>query len=75
MDKLEALQLIQSIDSRTLATAKALMTTLLNAMKGGRWDEMTTGKKILLIVAIAIKYGERRGTNGKKEPAGTDAEL
>lgn len=69
MDRTEAGNLIQSIDKKTLATAKALITSLLPAMKGGKWDTMPASKKIVLLVAIALKYGERRGNHDKGKTA------
>ena len=68
MDRKEARELISSINQGTLAAAKALITALLPAMKGGKWDTLPTSHKVIYLVAIAIKYGERRGRNDK-EPA------
>lgn len=70
MDRKEAEKLIQGIDRQTIATAKALTTSLLSAMKGGKWDTVTTANKIVLLVAIALKYGEGRGNNDKTKPTG-----
>lgn len=72
MDRKEAEKLIQGIDRQTIATAKALTTSLLSAMKGGKWDTVTTANKIVLLVAIAIRYGEGRAENGKTETEYTD---
>lgn len=72
MDRKEAEKLIQGIDRQTIATAKALTTSLLSAMKGGKWDTVTTANKIVLLVAIAIRYGEGMAENGKTETEYTD---
>ena len=66
MDRKEAEKLIQGIDRQTIATAKAMTTSLLSAMKGGKWDTVTTANKIVLLVAIAIRYGKGRAENGKE---------
>ena len=66
MDRKEAEKLIQGIDRQTIATAKALTTSILSAMKGGKWDTVTTANKIVLLVAIAIRYGEGRAKDGKE---------
>lgn len=66
MDRKEAEKLIQGIDRQTIATAKALTTSILSTMKGGKWDTVTTANKIILLVAIAIRYGEGRAENGKE---------
>ena len=72
MDKKEAEKLIQGIDRQTIATAKALTTSLLSAMKGGKWDTVTTANKIVLLVTIAIRYGEGRRAKDGKETENTD---
>lgn len=68
MNKAKADDLLHSVDNKTLAAAKELMTKLLPAMKGGKWDTMTQIQKICVLVAIAIRYGERRA---KHETAGS----
>lgn len=60
MNKTEADKLLHSIDKATLAEAKDLMTELLPAMKGGKWDTLTANQKICILVAIALKHGEGR---------------
>ena len=72
MDRKEAEKLIQGIDRQTIATAKALTTSLLSAMKGGKWDTVTTANKIILLVAIAIRYGEEGRAKNGKETENTD---
>lgn len=64
MNKAEAEELLHSVDNKTLEAAKALMTKLLPAMKGGKWDALTPNQRICILVGIAIKYGERRGSHG-----------
>lgn len=69
MNKAKADDLLHSVDDKTLAAAKALMTKLLPAMKGGKWDTLKQVQKICILVAIAIKYGERRARHEQTEPA------
>lgn len=68
MNKAEADSLLHSIDNATMETAKDLMKRLLPAMKGGKWDAMTQIQKVCVLVAIAIRYGERRA---RHETAGS----
>lgn len=60
MSKSEADKLLHSVDHETLAEARNLTTTLLPAMRGGKWEPLTRNQKICILAAVAIKYGERK---------------
>lgn len=69
MNETEANKLLHSIDGQTMQAAKDLMTKFLPAMKGGKWDTLTTNQKICVLVAFALKLGEKKGATNEKNRA------